>query len=205
MNKKTERFLLIAYVLSLMFMLVGATYAYFSVIRVSNVSPVIEVDTAQLDSILFDAGFPISIYADNENFQKGMGSITSDTFARAYLKTNGENVTYKYNLFLDLLENNFVYSTEDKKAEIILKVIDPFGNELKSLDGLEYVTSNGVSGFDITDKKGKFYIARDYSITTSNEIMHKWSFYVTFVNLETNQEVNHSKKLNGYVKIEKGE
>lgn len=205
MNKKTERFLLVAYVLSLIVMLIGATYAYFSVIRVSNVSPVIEVDTAQLDSILFDAGFPITVYADYGNFKKGMGNITSETFARAYLKTNGENVTYKYSLFLDLLENNFVYSTEDKKAEIILKVIDPFGNELKSLDGLEYVTSNGVSGFDITDKKGKFYIARDYNITTSNEIMHKWSFYVTFVNLETNQEVNQSKKLNGYVKIEKGE
>ena len=205
MNKKTERFLLVAYMLSLIFMLVGATYAYFSVIRVSNVSPVIEVDTAQLDSILFDAGFPISIYADNENFQKGMGSITSDTFARAYLKTNGENVTYKYDLFLDLLENNFVYSTEDKQAEIVLRVIDPNGNEIKNLDGLDYVTSNGISGFDITEKKGKFYIARDYSITTSDEVMHKWSFYVTFVNLETNQEVNHSKMLNGYVKIEKGE
>ncbi len=204
MNKKIEKFILIMYIISLMFLLTGATYAYFTVLRVSNVSSVIEVDTARLDSILFETGLPISIYADERNFNQGMGNISSETTARAYLKTTKEDATYKYNVYLELTENNFVYSTENKKAEVILKVINPSGEEVKSLDGLNYVTGNGYSGFDITDAQGKYDIAKNYVISTNNEIVHEWKLSVTLVNLDTDQEVNAGKNLNGYIKIEKG-
>lgn len=188
-------------------MIGGATWAYFTVIRVSSISPKVDVNSATTSYILFETGKPINLYATRENFSKNMGNLSSNTFAQAYIKANDPETptSVNYNLYLEILDNDFVYSTEDKNAELLFSIKDPNGNEVTQINGLEYVTISGVSGFDITAKKGRFYIATNHPITTTSEKYDRWDATVTFVNLDASQDLNYEKNLKGYILIEKAE
>ncbi len=206
MNKKTKITLLIIYVLAIFSMITSATMAFFTYINVSNVSPVIDAQAATiLDWLTFDVGKPIYILANDYNFGKDMGNLTSDISASATLKVESDGTvtkTYYYNLKLEIKDNEFIYTTPDEKAELLIKVIDPNGEELTEIPGLEYVESQGYKGFDITTKNGDFYIAQNYEISTNSLVVHNWKVEVTLVNLDTNQYMNIGNDFNGVLKME---
>ena len=108
MNKKIQRLMLIAYIGALLIMLTGATYAYFTMIRVSKISPVVDVKTATTNFSSFDSGNPIYINPTVDNFKEGMGNLTSETFASAYLKVENPSAEkeMKYNFILNIETNN---------------------------------------------------------------------------------------------------
>ena len=58
----------------------------------------------------------------------------------------------KYNIFFIIDDNDFVYSTVDGQAELLLKITDPNGNEVEDITGLKKVEN----GFDITTRTGGF-------------------------------------------------
>lgn len=210
MNRKTKNIILSIYVIALLILIVGSTYAYFTMVKVSSVSPQIDIGTATTNFIVFDAGNPINMTITQENFQMGMGNQMASTFASAYLRQDGGTnpLSFQYNLFLNILENNLEYTTNEKVGELLLKVTDPNGEELKSIAGLNYVTvvdgeGKKQSGFDITKSVGKYYIAYNYNIKTTTEIMHKWNAQIMFVNLGSDQNKNINKELKGYIQIEK--
>ncbi len=210
MNKKFQKIILFLYIIAFVFTCVGATFAYFTVIKVSNVSPKIEVTSATTDFITFDSGTPIRINPTSFNFGKGMGNLFSETFASAYLRlgSESESASYKYNLTLNIKNNNLEYSTEEEKPELIMQIVDYDGNSLDSIEGLDYVTvtdgdGNEISGFDITTALGTYYIVKEHSISTISETSHMWKAKFIFVNLSENQDKNFEKVLEGYVRIEK--
>lgn len=205
MNKKLQRIIMLIYVIVLLVMISGATFAFFTFVRVGSISPQVEVSSATTEFIVFDAGKAINITPNRDNFGSGMGNLYDETFASAYVRV-AQGVmqsSYKYNLFLEIEKNNLEYSTESKLPELVLTIIDYEGNEVKEIDGLEYVNVNGVSGFDITTAVGRYYIKQNQEITTSTEVSHKWIAKVTFVNLEEPQDGNFQKELKGYIQIEK--
>ena len=114
-------------------------------------------------------------------------------------------VRHSYNLILEIDSNDFEYSTPEEDAELLLKVIDPNGNELTNIEGLEYVTVEEESGFDITDKIGNFYIVKEYLLETDYEITHNWDVTVTFVNLNAEQNINYNKELRGNLVMERAD
>ena len=190
----------------------GATYAYFTMVRVARFSPKIETSTATLNYILFDAGNPIGIYPDVNNFKDKMGNLSSETFASAYLRREegSEISSIKYNIYLNIESNTLTYSTSEKKPELILEVKDYDGNEVTSIEGLNYVSvvdgqGNTIKGFDITTSTGTFYITRNRLLTTESEKLEKWNAKVTYVNLSENQNNNLEKELKGYIRVEKAE
>ena len=210
MNKKVRNIIAALYVVALLTLVVGATYAYFSMVRVRSVSPKLESQTATLNYILFDSGNPIAIYPDIDNFKEGMGNLSSSTFASAYLRqAQGNEVSsIKYNLFLNIESNTLTYSTPEQKPELILEVKDYKGEEVTSIDGLNYVSvvdgdGNTIKGFDITTATGMFYITKDRELKTSSEVIEKWDAKVTYVNLSESQNNNLEKELKGYIRIEK--
>ena len=106
--------------------------------------------------------------------------------------------------------NTYTYTTSDNTAEVILTIKDENGNNVTSgVDGLTYVTSGGVSGFDVTGKTGLFNIKTDYPISTTSSstgTTHTWTFTLTFVNLgnRPNQiNENASMDLDVYLQKEK--
>ncbi len=212
MNRKTRNIIAALYVVSLLALVTGATYSFFTVIRVYKVAPKVEAETATLNYILFDTGNPISIYPNTENFREGMGNISSATFARVFLRhaEGDEAATVKYNLFINIESNTLTYSVNENKPELILELKDYNGNEVTNIEGLEYkeVTDgkgNVIKGFDITTKVGKFRIAENREITTETELTERWDAKVTYVNLSESQDNNLEKELKGYIRIEKVE
>ena len=212
MSKKATNIILIIYVIALTVLVIGATYAHFTYIKVSRVSPKVDVEAATLNYIMFDIGSPIYINPTPENFTEGMDNLTGETYASVFLKReNGTEVSkLKYNLYLEISDNSLTYSTASKTPELLLNVYDPDGKEVKKIEGLTYVTikdgkNNEIRGFDITEGLGRYYITKSREISTTNEITEKWDAKVTYVNLKESQDGNLEKVLNGLIRIEKAE
>ena len=204
MSRKNERLLIVIYVVAFLITLIGASLAYFTNIKTSMVSSDIEVESATMTSIVFNAGKPLALFVSHENLGEGMGNLKDQTFAEAVLK-NGSNETistFYYNLNLELLDNTLLHTQGSSVPEALVVMRDPFGQVITHIEGLEYVTINGVSGFDITGKIGTYRIAKEYQISTSTQITQRWELELVFVNLNASQDTNKGKGLNGFLKIE---
>ena len=205
MDKKTQKSIILIYIITFIISLFGATYAYFTVVRVNSISPETEVRSATSEVISFSIANDLNIVASLENFKEGMDSLVTETSASAYMKFDGGTrvVKHIYNLKLVIDDNDFVYTTEEKNAELLLKVTDPSGKQVTSIDGLEYISSK--EGFDITTKDGSFYIAKEYPLETSSEIKHDWKVSIIFVNLDVEQNDNYDKILNAHLVMERSD
>ena len=193
-NKKTKILVGIG-IFTLLLTIIGAAYAYFTANLGGGTGANINASTGTTDSLTFDAGDPISIHASLENFAEGMESLKGSTTATATLKANNttNQATSKYNIFFIIDDNDFVYSTVDGQAELLLKVTDPNGKEVEDITGLKRVEN----GFDITTRTGGFLIRADYEIETTSTIEQTWNIEVTLVNLDANQNVNNGKSFHG--------
>ena len=209
MNKNIAKINARTITLTILFLLILITIALLiSKFSYSYLAPTIDDDvegvgevTASGDTIIFTKGNTLSLSANTDNFTTGGDNLTSTTNPKVKLmassKTNSASSTYYVGVHIK--DNNYTYSTTSKTPEIILTIKDEKGNEVTSVDGLTYKTSGGVSGFDVTDKSGLYDIDLSHNIATtssSSEIIHTWTFTLTFINLETDQSVNENSKMN---------
>ncbi len=194
----TVIFLLILLVLAL---LIGKfTFSYLAPDIKDDIEGQGEV-TASGDTLIFTKGNNLSLKATTDNFNGASSNLTSTTNPSVKLvasnKTN--NATATYYAGIKIKSNTYKYSTDAKTAEIILTVLDENGDAVTtSADDLSYVTVNGVSGFDITEKVGVFNISVDHPIATKSSTSgttHTWTFTLTFINLETDQSINEDGSL----------
>ena len=193
---------LVITIVAILILVVGVTFAYFipqiggGVLRKLNL-------VADTPDRLHLSGNGINFKVTQFNLVKDGDNLSDQTFAEAQLFANSttNTATYNYNVYFNIKSNNFVYTTSDKKAEIILTIEDPSGNEITAIDGLTYLdgsTTNGVSGFDITTFNGFITVAENYSITSNSSVTltyQVWNYAVTFINLDTNQVENEGKEL----------
>ena len=182
-------------VITLIAVVVGATYAYFQAQGGGSSDIDASVITSTTDKLSFQVGNGINISASQENFAQGLGNRTGSTTAIAMLTANNatNTATRNYNLYLDIKNNGFTYTVDENTPELILTITDPDGTELESLSGYEYVTVGEVSGFDITEASNAILIADNYEITASPEITQTWNITVTFINLDSDQNKNTGK------------
>ena len=155
-------------------------------------------------SLTFSKGNDLDINASIDNFYTGSGNLQVSTNPTATLTNGtGSSVTGTYVAGIIIAQNTFQYSTAGNTPELILTVLDENGNAVTtSSDSLTYVTSGGVSGFDVTNKKGVFNIVINHSITTSSTTTHTWTFRLTFVNLGTDQSINEAAKFSALVTLQ---
>ena len=166
--------------------------------------------TATGDTIIFTKGNTLSLSATTDNFKTNGDNLTSTTNPKVKLmassKTN--SASSKYFAGIIIKNNTYTYTTTDKKPEVILTVKDENGNIVEtSADNLNFVTVNdNLKGFDITGVNGAFNIVTDHIIATSSnksEVIHTWTFILTFVNLGTDQSNNENSTLNIDVVLQK--
>ena len=172
----------------------------------------VNVTTYTTDLLTFSTGDNINLNVSQSDFKKDMGNKSASTYAKAMLTANNKTneATVYYNIYLDIVTNNFVHSQSDETGELILKITDPQGNELKSIDGLNYkeVTDgkgNKISGFDITTQTELVTIASNYAITATPKKEDTWNVTLTFVNLDKDQSKNAGKSFSALLKIQKNE
>ena len=199
-------FILILLVIAL---LVGKfTYSYLGPTISDDLETQGEV-TASGDTLIFTKGNNLSLSATTDNFTTGGTNLSTTTNPKVKLvastKTNQANATYYVGVYIK--NNTYVYTTSGKTPEVILTIKDEKGNNVSSgVDGLTYVTSGGVSGFDVTGKTGLFNIKTDYPISTTSSstgTTHTWTFTLTFVNLGTDQSDNENASMNVDIYLQK--
>ena len=203
----TILFVLILVVIAL---LIGKfSYSYLAPTVSDDVEGSGEV-TASGDTIIFTKGNTLSLSANADNFKTGGSNLTATTNPKVKLmassKTN--SASSKYFAGIIIKNNTSNYTTTDKKPEVILTVKDEKGNIVEtSSDNLKFVTvNNNLKGFDITGVSGAFNIVTDHVIATSSnksEVIHTWTFTLTFVNLGTDQSNNENSTLNIDVVLQK--
>ena len=202
-NQKKALVLSVIGVLTLIAVVVGATFAYFAAQSGGTGNIDVNAGTATTDNLSFSVGEAISIIADQSNFAQGLGNQAGSTTASAMLTANNatNTATRNYYLYLDITSNDFIYTVDENTPELILTITDPEGNPVTSISGLSYkenvtTTVTGgesqiINGFDITTQTGLITIADNYEITATNtSTTQEW---VTLVNLDSDQEENTGK------------
>ena len=198
-NKKQALIFSIVGILTLITLIVGATYAYFKAQGGEGGSSKVDVTTATTDLLTFKIDKAINISISQSELKKGGTDVSDSTGAHATLTAsnskNVEKTTRSYNIYFVIDTNDFEYTTQDGTPELYLNVTDPNGNKLENITGLVHYDK----GFDITTRTGGFLLVPDYDIeaTRGNTITQDWKVEVTFANLDTDQSKNMGKSLSG--------
>ena len=204
-KKKTSIVLMLVAIIALLTLIVGATYAYFKAIGNSGSETDVNVLTATSDLLTFKIDNDINISVGQSDFKKGAGNKSDSTKASAILTAsnskNIESTSDRYNIYFIIEANDFIYTTDNATAEILLNVTDPNGNEVENITGLVHTDK----GFDITTRTGGFLLVPDYDIsaTRGNTTIQEWKVEVTLVNLDTDQTKNTGKTLSGKLFVTK--
>ena len=204
-EKKKSIILMIVAIIALLTLIIGATYAYFQASGNIGSGTDVNVVTATSDLLTFKIDKDINIIVSQSDFKKGAGNKSDSTKASAILTAsnskNIESTSDRYNIYFIIEANDFIYTTDNATAEILLNVTDPNGNKVENITGLVHTDK----GFDITTRTGGFLLVPDYDITATrgNITTQDWKVEVTLVNLDTDQTKNTGKTLSGKLFITK--
>lgn len=174
------------------------TFAYLSpIINEAFTNVLVKSDT--VDNLKFELGSPLKLNATPTTLPENGDNYTSITTATAILKANSANktATYKYNVYFQIVTNNFVY-IDSSTPEIILTITNPDGEILTELEGIKYGTYNGVSGFDVTTEVGFYTISVNHEIASTSSSVYKnqtWTFSLTYLNNFFDQSANFGKNM----------
>ena len=209
-SKKQALILSIVAVVTLIALIVGATYAYFKAQGGTGSSADVKVTTYTTDMLTFTTGNAISLYADQTSFGQEKGSLSGETFAKATLVANNKTneATDNYYVYFNIENNTFKYTLGEDKPELILTVTGPDGNEVTEISGLTHKVvqdreNKSISGFDVTTINGLITIANKKTITATPNAEEEYKLKLTFVNYEGDQTENTTSGLSAKVMIQK--
>ncbi len=210
MKKLKNKKFLISTIMTIILIIIGSVaYAYLQSQIGPGATARINVDPKTVDELKFSNCGDISLKMTQFNLTDGGSNLSDSTCAKATLRANNDtnSATQTYNVFVLIKSNDFVYSTAPTNTpEIIMTVTNPNNQAVTSINGLTYVTSGGVSGFDVTTKSGSIQIASNYSITSNSSTTptrQTWNITFTVMNLATNQSANSGHKFNAIAVIQK--
>ena len=201
LDKKKKIILTIIAVLILTF---GVTLAYIIAQLQDEARGNVNVTSDAVDILRFEVDKDITLNPTQFNVTEGGDNLSDTAIGSAILRANSTNdsATYNYYVYFQINSNNYIYTTEEQTPEIVLTITNPEGNPVTNISGLDYVTSGGVSGFDITTKSGLYEVAELYEIisnSSTKDTIQEWEFTVSFINLDTNQYENGGKTLEAEV------
>ena len=211
-NKKQAIILSVVAIVTLLSLILGATYAYFQASGNIGSSTNVNVTTYTSDLLTFEIGDDIAVYANQTSFASGKGNATGSTYAKATLVANNKTneATKNYYVYLNISENTFTYTQDENTPELLLTIKDTSGNEITSITGLTHKTLTdgkgaSISGFDITTKSGVITLFDNREITANPAKTEEWNITVTFVNYNADQSANAGKSFNAKLIIQQEE
>ena len=208
LDDKKKRLVII---LSILVLFIGISFAYVVAQLSGGAFGDVDITSDTTDNLTFSVSKDISLNPTQFNVTEGGGGLSDTAVGTASLLANSTNNTFSttYYVYFNINSNNYIYTTEDQKPEIVLTITDPNNNPVTELpnNDLTYVTAENadgttLSGFDITTASGLFNIASLYPISSTSSTdptVQNWTFTVTFINLTTNQTENGGKTLNAEI------
>ncbi len=211
-NNKTLSILSVLIIGVFFLLITRVTFAFLAPIFNSAQTDVMGASDT-VDDFKFELGNPLKIDATPTTLKENGTNYVTSTTAKALLKANStqNTATYNYYVYFEIKSNTFTYSytyTDGSRAEIILTVTNPNGDEVTSIEGLTYGTFDGISGFDVTTKSGLFNIADNYEITSNSSTAYttqEWNITLTYLNLSIDQSSNFGNSMEVSVYIRKEE
>ena len=156
---------------------IGVSFAFIAAQLSGGIIGNANVTADTTDNLEFSVDKDIYLNPTQFNVVEGGGGLSDTAVGTASLIANSTNNEASETYYVHFLinSNEYIYTTEDNKPEIVLTIIDPSGTPVTSADGLTYVTAENadgttVSGFDITTEMGLFTIASDYEIISTSSI-----------------------------------
>ncbi len=161
-GKKKSLILLIVGIFVILVVVIGATYAYFQSVNGNTTIANINTTTGTVDSLSFIGGNDITLEVKPEEFKLGDNNQEGTTNVSATLianNTTNETEDYKYNIYLEIIENNLEYSSykTDNDPIVFLKEYDKtLGNNV-DYNGLTlgyeaipelFLTVKGPNGYE---------------------------------------------------------
>ena len=208
LDDKKKRLVIIV---SILVLFIGISFAYVVAQLSGGAFGDVDITSDTTDNLTFSVSKDISLNPTQFSVTEGGGGLSDTAVGTASLLANSTNNTFSttYYVYFNINSNNYIYTTEDQKPEIVLTITDPNNNPVTELpnNDLTYVTAENadgttVSGFDITTASGLFNIASLYPISSTsstNPTVQNWTFTVTFINLTTNQTETGGKTLNAEI------
>lgn len=200
-NRKNTILLTVIAVATLLVAVVGATFAYFTAQGGTAASRPVTVTTHTTDSATFSIAKDLKIEADQTNFAEGKGDASDSTTATATFKANDtEAANFCYNVDLEVTTNNFVYSKANttNAAELTFTAVKGGTTLVNAAD-----ITTGTATVHVPNTAGGTNYEHKISADAGQEITDNWSFTVTFVNLDLDQNDNTEKSFGGTIKFTK--
>ncbi len=206
-KNKLLRYMAIAIVALTLALVARITHAYLT-LDINEMMSKVNLKSDIVDEFKFIQGDPLNLEATPSNLEENGENLTVISKPTITLKANGTTNEAKYNyyIYLEIPTNTFTYTTENQTPEIILNITDANGNPMTNITGLDYGTTNGVTGFDITSYSGTITIADNLEILSNSSTettIHEYTITLTYLNLDVDQSANYGKKLNTNIVISK--
>ncbi len=197
-DNKNKKYLFVIGISIIVLITFSLSYAFFGpLINPSPVKTPVDITGISPDTLHFLPGENLNLKPGSHNLNENTGDLYSTTNPQVVLKASDADVGViaYYDVIFFIETNEYQYSTSEKSPELVLSVMDTKGTLITNIDGLNYVTVNGVSGFDVTEAEGYYEIKNNNEIESFNVDGHteEWTFTITMVNLNTNQNINRDK------------
>lgn len=190
-------------ILILLFIItISYSYAYFEATVGDTASTNMKTYSLNSQSLKFYSGNPFNLNISYNNLDQGMNNLTSSTITKAVLTPDGKTGEGEdtYGVYFLVQDNEFVYSTDEKTPEIILRITDPYGYPVTEIEEpfIDLTYDETMQGFDITELRHSICIFTQYPIQANDfrKTTQEWQFELEFVNLDTDQSINIGKKFN---------
>ena len=209
-------------IITLVSLILGATYAYFKAVIGNEANANINATTSTTNNLTFSTEGDIVLNVTAENLKNGGNDLSDTAIARARLiKSNtSESATAHYNIYLLIEENELEYSSYTQEVKEELRFMTKEEKENVDLEGYtgvpelilsvkkgetEYEITKRLTptegGYDITEADGLYAIGENVEIISDEDVTDTWEVKVTFKNLEYNQQLNTGKSLKGKIII----
>ena len=201
-RSKTLFYLLVLIIIVSLALVFRVTYAFLENYVGEGSSSDVKVNIKN-DFLEFEPGGALMLEVTAEKLAQTDGKdIVVESHPKANFYDTKSGNTRTYHTYLSIKDNTYK-RTDSTKAEILLSVFDPQGQEIKTITGLEYKENQGLhnaSGFDITEynSNGNPLLIKDSTITsTGKEVTtDTWTFKLTYLNLNIDQSGNLNKTFN---------
>ncbi len=190
-------------VLVLVAVVIGVSYSFVGdLIEESQITSA-NVNLGAMENFTYTKGDTLNLVSTSTDL-----SASTSPSVTLVAGTDTTTIDSTYNVYFSVLENSFVYSDSvNKPAELLLKITDPSGNEITEVTGLDYVTSGGKSGFDITTQRSFVLIDNEVAIATNDTVSgvtQTWTFSISYVDLAIDQTKNNNKTFKAEIIMKNG-
>ncbi len=202
--KGKNRFTIMALMIVLVALVtLGVSYSYLGLNLDESQITNIDANVGNVENFIFTPGTELNLTSVPTGH-----SGTTNPKATLISGATGNTIDSTYDVYLEIGTNTFEYTKDGTPpAELLLKIINPAGVEITEIEGLNYVTVEGHSGFDLTTHNGFVPLVLNYPISSDNSttgVTQEWDITLSLVDLSIDQTHNNGKTFTGNIIIKNG-